>query len=401
MAYIKIYFYLKKSRIKGDTAPIYCRIQLRGQRRDFSVRKGIRTSLWDSKTKYPCKKTEEGKQLYDYLKGVEQSLFEAELQCIKQRAHYSIDKILDIHNGVESNFYGILALFDLHQKEFQELVKVGQRSQDSLRKYQNCLNHLQDFMKMKYRKSDMDVRSLNLDFIQSFDHYIRTVGKCSNNTTVKYLQALKKIVRKAILKGQIDRDPFMEYNAKLNEVDRDYLTDHELELIRETEMPRESLDLARDAFLLSCYTGLAYSDLKKLCKKQIVLEHGDLWIKTFRTKSKVKAEIMILPIAKQIIEKYKDHPAASLKETIIPMASNQKLNHHLKEIARLCGIEKHVVFHMARHTFATTVTLAKGVSIEVVSRMLGHKNVKQTQHYAKLVNTRILDEMQALKNIYK
>jgi site-specific recombinase XerD len=335
------------------------------------------------------------------LKGVEQSLFEAELQCIKQRAHYSIDKILDIHKGVESNFYGILALFDLHQKEFQELVKVGQRSQDSLRKYQNCLNHLQDFMKSKYQKSDIDVRRLNLDFIQSFDHYIRTVGKCSNNTTVKYLQALKKIVKKAILKGQIDRDPFMEYNAKLNEVDRDYLTDYELELIRETEMPRESLELARDAFLLSCYTGLAYTDLKKLSKKQIVLEHGDLWIKTFRTKSKVKAEIMILPIAKQIIEKYKDYPASSLKDRIIPMASNQKLNHHLKEIARLCGIEKHVVFHMARHTFATTVTLAKGVSIEVVSRMLGHKNVKQTQHYAKLVNTRILDEMQALKNIYK
>jgi len=248
--------------------------------------------------------------------------------------------------------------------------------------------------------SDIDVRVLDLDFIIEFDHYLRTIGKCSNNTTVKYLQAFKKIVKLAILKRIIDRDPFMEYTAKLHEVDRDYLTDHELELIQRAELTTEGLVLARDAFLLSCYTGLAYTDLKSLKKDQIIIEHGEQWIKTYRTKSKVRAEIMVLPAAQKIIDKYKNYPVSSINGLVIPMRTNQKVNEHLKTIAKLSGIKKHMVFHMARHTFATTVTLAKGISIEVVSRMLGHKNVKQTQHYAKLVNTRIQDEMMALKGMY-
>jgi site-specific recombinase XerD len=288
----------------------------------------------------------------------------------------------------------------MHQKQFMELVKVKQRSPNSWSKYQNCLNHLINFLKHKYALSDIDVRVLDLDFIIEFDHYLRTIGKCSNNTTVKYLQAFKKIVKLAILKRIIDRDPFMEYTAKLHEVDRDYLTDHELELIQRAELTTEGLVLARDAFLLSCYTGLAYADLKSLKKDQIIIEHGEQWIKTYRTKSKVRAEIMVLPAAQKIIDKYKNYPVSSINGLVIPLRTNQKVNEHLKTIAKLSGIKKHMVFHMARHTFATTVTLAKGVSIEVVSRMLGHKNVKQTQHYAKLVNTRIQDEMMALKGMY-
>ena len=151
---------------------------------------------------------------------------------------------------------------------------------------------------------------------------------------------------------------------------------------------------------MACYTGLAYIDLKKLKNTQIVNEHGEKWIKTFRTKSKVKAEIMLLPPALKLIEKYSTNPLAQINGLVMPIVSNQKVNHHLKEIAELCGINKHLVFHMARHTFATTVTLNKGVSIEVVSKMLGHKNVKQTQHYAKMANTRIQDEMMGLKDLY-
>jgi integrase len=400
MAYLKAYFYLKKSRSRNGKAPIYCRVLIGKKRKEFSVKRYIELRYWDDTKQMPKERVPEVKQTYDYLKSVEHSLFDAELNCIKNKTTFTIDDVLNIHNGIDKNFKGIVELFEIHQTKFNELVQAQQRTQASWRKYQNCLNHLLKFIKRNYKLSDIDVRSLDMDFISEFDHYLRTKGKCSNNTTVKYLQAFKKIVKVAIKKGFIDRDPFMDYTAKLNDVDRDYLTDAELKRLHETVLPRESLVLARDAFLLACYTGLAYSDLKMLKKNQIIEEHGDLWIKTFRTKSKVKAEIMLLTPALRLIDKYKDNPVSSIKGLVIPIVSNQKVNNHLKEIAKLCQIEKTLVFHLARHTFATTVTLAKGISIEVVSKMLGHKNVKQTQHYAKLVNTRIQDEMKAIKGYY-
>jgi len=400
MGYIKIYFFLKKSRAADGKAPMYCRVQFKGLRKDFSLKRSFEFSKWDKSKNFSCDKTKEGKLMFDYLKGVEQSIYEAELSCIKKRIDYTVEDILDIHNGVDNEFKGVIELFSYHQEHFNELVKVNQRSKDSLRKYRNCMNHLAKFLVFKIGKSDIDVREMNLDFITEFDHYLRTKGNCCNNTTVKYLQAFKKIIKIAILKGYIERDPFMEYKAKLDEVDRDYLTDEDLALLHDTVLPRDSLRLARDGFLFACYTGLAYIDLKKLKNTQIVNEHGEKWIKTFRTKSKVKAEIMLLPPALKLIEKYSTNPLAQINGLVMPIVSNQKVNHHLKEIAELCGINKHLVFHMARHTFATTVTLNKGVSIEVVSKMLGHKNVKQTQHYAKMSNTRIQDEMMGLKSLY-
>jgi len=400
MGYIKIYFFLKKSRTVSGISPVYCRVQFNGRRKDFSLKRSLDECKWDTKKNFPKDNTKEGKLMFDYLKGVEQSIFEAELTCIKKRIDYTVEDILDIHNGLENEFKGVVELFSYHQEQFNELVKVNQRSKDSLRKYQNCLNHLAKFLIFKLGKSDIDVRQLNLDFITEFDHYLRTKGKCCNNTTVKYLQAFKKVIKIAILKGYIERDPFMEYKAKLDEVDREYLTDEDLALLHNTVLPRESLNLARDGFLLACYTGLAYIDLKKLKSSQIVNEHGEKWIKTFRTKSKVKAEIMLLPPALSLIEKYSTNSLAQINGLVMPIVSNQKVNQHLKDIAKLCGINKYLVFHMARHTFATTVTLNKGVSIEVVSKMLGHKNVKQTQHYAKMSNTRIQDEMMGLKSLY-
>lgn len=400
MGYIKIYFFLKRSRTVHHKAPVYCRVQYKGKRKDFSLSRSLELSKWDSTRNFPIDSTEQGKLMFDYLKGVEQSIFEAELSWIKMRKSYTLNDVINVFRGTDKKFQGIVQMYQIHQDQFNELVKVNQRSASSLGKYQNCLNHLLRFLNFKSGISDIDVRDLSYNFIVEFDHYLRTIGKCSNNTTVKYLQSFKKIVKVAIVKGIIDRDPFMEYRARLDEVDRDYLTDQELELIHNREFSREGLILARDVFLLSCYTGLAYADLKSLKKDQIVMEHGELWIKTYRTKSKVRAEIMVLPAAQKIIDKYSEHPICSIKGLVVPIRSNAKVNQHLKDIAKICGIKKHLIFHMARHTFATTVTLSKGVSIEVVSRMLGHKSVKQTQHYAKLVNTRIQDEMMGLKDLY-
>lgn len=263
-----------------------------------------------------------------------------------------------------------------------------------------CKKHLSNYLKVSYNKTDIDVRFLDYPFIEGFDHYIRTKGGCSNNTTVKYIQSFKKIVRTAIHNRVIDRDPFIEYKGRIITVERECLNDVELNKLASLELENETLKIVRDCFLMACYTGLAYADLRALRSDQIIFDNGDYWIKTLRQKSKVKAEIILLPKALEIVEKYKNNPSCITSGKVIYMISNQKTNMHLKTLTKLCGINKVVTFHIARHTFATTITLAKGISIEVVSKMLGHKSIKQTQHYARMVNTRVQEEMQALKAYY-
>lgn len=400
MSYLNVYFFTRNTKSKKDGLHLYCRVALKGKRKDFSIGKMIPPGLWDKQKGFPNKKLPEGKRYYDQLKTVEKEMFDAELKCIKNGKTYSLERIFDIYLGLDKHFHGIVELFTKHQLQFKQLVKVNQRAHRSYIRYDMCKRHLSNYLKDAHNKTDIDVRFLDYPFIEGLDHYIRTKGECSNNTTVKYIQSFKKIVRTAIQNRIIDRDPFIEYKGRIITVERECLNDTEIDDITTLNIDNETLKIVRDGFLLACYTGLAYADLKALKSSQIVFENGDYWINILRQKSKVKAQIILLPKALEIINKYKNNPACIESGKAIYMISNQKTNKHLKTLAQLSGITKNITFHIARHTFATTITLAKGVSIEVVSKMLGHKSIKQTQHYARMVNTRVQDEMQALKAFY-
>jgi len=400
MSYLNVYFFTRPSQAKKGGLIIYCRAALKGKRKDFSLGKTIPPNLWDKKKAFPNKKLPEGKRYYDHLKTVEKEMYDAELKCIKNSKTYSLERIIDYYLGLDNQFHGIVELFNKHQVQFKQLVAVNQRAHRSFIRYDMCKKHLSNYLKVSYNKTDIDVRFLDYPFIEGFDHYIRTKGGCSNNTTVKYIQSFKKIVRTAIHNRVIDRDPFIEYKGRIITVERECLNDAELNKLASLELENETLKIVRDCFLMACYTGLAYADLRALRSDQIIFDNGDYWIKTLRQKSKVKAEIILLPKALEIVEKYKNNPSCITSGKVIYMISNQKTNMHLKTLTKLCGINKVVTFHIARHTFATTITLAKGISIEVVSKMLGHKSIKQTQHYARMVNTRVQEEMQALKAYY-
>lgn len=204
------------------------------------------------------------------------------------------------------------------------------------------------------------------------------------------------------MNGWLQKDPFLGFKMPKREVERTALTEKELQEMTSKTFLAERLTLVRDIFLFSCYSGLAYADVKKLRRTDIIIGvDGEKWINSKRQKTDVTARIPLLQPALVILEQYQNHPACTIEGRILPVLSNQKMNAYLKEIADLCGIAKTLTYHIARHTFATTVTLSNGVPIETVSKMLGHRNLKTTQHYAKILDIKISMDMKLLSNKFK
>jgi site-specific recombinase XerD len=234
-------------------------------------------------------------------------------------------------------------------------------------------------------------------FVTEFDHYFRIAKGCNNNTTVKYIKNLKKVVNLAVKNDWLRKDPFDKYSVKIKPVKRDYLSEEELKRIEDLELKMPRLDQIRDLFVFSCYTGYAYVDVSMLTKENIHIGiDGERWIYKDRKKTSTKSNVPLLPKAVEIIEKYRNHPETESSELLLPVISNQKTNAYLKEIASLAGIEKNLTFHVARHTFATLM-LTKGITIESVAEMLGHNNIKTTHIYAKITERKVSGEMSKLR----
>lgn len=240
----------------------------------------------------------------------------------------------------------------------------------------------------------MNIKLINHSFIVDFNVYLQSEMKCSENTAAKFVQLFKSIIIIARNNGYIVTDPFANYQIRFKKVDRGYLTEDELKLILEKRFSCKRLEQVRDVFIFSCFTGLAYIDVKNLKKENIKKGFdSNLWIMTKRKKTNVQSNILLLDVPLKILKKYEGKFDDG---RVLPVLSNQKMNAYLKEIADICGINKNISFHLARHTFATTVTLAKGVSIESVSKMLGHSDIKTTQIYARITNEKISHDMSEL-----
>jgi integrase len=261
--------------------------------------------------------------------------------------------------------------------------------------------HLREFAKHRYNLDDVLLNNIDHSFIQEFDHFLRTVRNCENNTAVKYIKNFKKIIRDALAKGLITIDPFLSYKAKLKKVDRGFLLQEEIDSIEAKVITIPRLAQVRDIFILQCYTGLAYADIKKLRPEHIVKgADGAQWINTHRTKTNTIVNVPILPQAQAILDKYVNHPQCINRGVLLPVLSNQKMNGYLKEIADICGItDKNLSSHLARHSFSTTITLANGVSLEAVSKMLGHSSLATTKVYARMVDSRVSNEMKQLRGV--
>lgn len=255
------------------------------------------------------------------------------------------------------------------------------------------------FLTDRYKALDFDIKKIDFAFVTDYEFYLRIVRKMGNNAVVKHMKMFRKILNICLNNGWIQIDPFTNFKGKYKKVDKAILTQQEIELIACKEFVSERLSQVRDTFLFCCYTGLAYSDVQKLKTSDISVGFdGEHWLVTQRIKTNENCHIPLLPEAWKIIDQYKNHPFCLLKEKLLPVPSNQKMNEYLKEIAVLCGINKTMTCHVARHTFATTVTLQNGVPIETVSKMLGHTNIRTTQIYAKILDLKVSKDMLVLKN---
>ncbi len=274
-----------------------------------------------------------------------------------------------------------------------------------MKNYYTTQKYLEKFLKEKRKLTDIGLVSINYKFVSDFEYYLKTYipkdhqKRLGNNGVMKHMERFRKMINVALKNEWMEKDPFKAYKLKFVKYERGYLNDDELKLLEEKEFGIERLQSVMDLFIFSCYTGLAYIDTFCLTPSNIVKGvDGESWLITHRVKTKTPVKVPLLPKALEIIEKYKTNPRCIAEGSLLPKMSNQNLNGYLKEIADLCGIQKRLTFHLARHTFATTVTLSNGVPIESVSKMLGHTKISTTQVYAKVIERKLSEDMLLLKN---
>lgn len=406
---LSILFYGKKSRITKDSLlPIYLRVTINGERIELSTQRYVHQDKWSVEMGRVKGNSEEARSINSYLDILKGKVYDHQRDLIHAGEEISARNMHAKLMGTDENKRMLIPIFENHNKQMKALIGRDY-AKGTWDRFQTTLEHVKNFLKEKYNANDIDIRKIDNAFIADFDFYLRSPHKvpgktkmlylsCANNSTVKYIKNLKKIVLTCIANGWLDKNPFVNYKGKVKEVERNYCTSEELETIIAKEGLNERLDQVRDIYVAACYTGLAYIDIKQLADHNISIGiDGGKWINKRRQKTDTSSNIPLLPMVEQIIDKYKNHSYCQSVGKLFPVLSNQKMNAYLKELAAICGIRKELTFHSARHTFATTVTLTNDVSIESVSKMLGHKNLRTTQHYAKIVDKKVSNDMQKLK----
>lgn len=395
---LSILFYVKRAKSNSNgLSAIYLRVTIDGERIEFSTKRFTHPDKWSVEGNRMKGTGAEARATNTYLDTLKAKVYDYQQQLIREGECVNAENMKNKINGVEKRHYMLIPIFKQHNEEIRALIGK-EYSPATHERYETSLKHTEDFIRWKYKISDIDIRKIDHEFITSYEFYLKSVRNCCQNTASKYIKNFGKIIRICLANGWIIRNPFINYKGKMVEVERSFLSMKEIETMFKKNFVSERINHVRDIFLFSCYTGLAYADVKKLSHKDIGIGiDGEKWIFINRTKTDTRSNIPLLPIAASILDKYKDHPQVVHQEKLLPILSNQKMNAYLKEIADVCGINKELTFHTARHTFATTVTLSNGVPIESVSKMLGHKNLKTTQHYAKILDLKVSHDMKILK----
>ena len=389
-----VIFFTRKSRSNPEQLSIYVRITVNGKRAEISLKRSVPCTEWDSAKTKGRGGLPKIRALNSYLDEVYNKLLQCHKQLLEEDKIISSDAIKSRYLGEDENSKTLLELIGYHNGNMVRVLKAG-----TMKNYYTTEKYLRRFLTKKRKVNDMYLKQVNFRFITDFEHYLRDYKDSkkqhamNNNGVMKHLERFKKIINLAVKLEWMAKNPFDQFQLKYDRYERHYLTERELELLENTHYTNERLERVKDCFIFSCYTGLSYIDVKELTVDQIARGIDNRhWIFTKREKTDETVKVPILPKAMDILEKYRD----SQMETLLPLSSNQKTNSYLKEIAMDCGIRKNLTFHVARHTFATTVMLSNGVPIETVSKLLGHTKLSTTQIYARVVETKISEDIQNL-----
>ena len=394
-----IHFVLRSSKTISGIAPIYARITVNSKRSEISIKRKIHVESWNIGKGMAKPSSSENKQLNSYLEQIRKMMVQSYQDLVLGKQVITAEAIKNKFLGLDISDMTLCKLIEYHNTNCKETLKWG-----TLKNYFTTKKYIELFLKEKHRTTDIYLTSLNYKFLIDFEYFLRRYTpddfhtSMGNNTVMKHIERLRKLIKMAIRYEWLEKDPFISFQQKFHRVERGFLSEEELKRIEEKEFSIPRLQYVKDLFVFGCYTGLAYIDVMQLSSKNIQIGiDKQYWLFTNREKTDNTVRIPILPIAMDIINKYKDDMKAIIQNRLFPNISNQKLNSYLKEIADLCQINKNLTFHLARHTFATTVTLTNGVPIESVSKMLGHSKISTTQIYAKVVEKKLGEDMEKLK----
>ena len=392
-----ILFFIRDSRVRKDgTTSIEVVLTVNGERCAFSTGKKVKSCNWDKNKQQVKGKDEEAQSLNNYLKAIKAKLYQKEAELLERGFIITADLLRDAYfDKVESiKERSLFEVFEEHNQEQEKLIGNGV-SKATYWVSVYTIRLLREFVQQKYKREDLYLRELNLNFIQSFHSFLRIDKGMAQNSSTKHLKLLKKIINLSVANSYMAFNPFSTYKVEREPVEIDFLDEEELRKIINFDTPLPRLERAKDMFLFGCFTGLSYIDIKTLTPEHFEKDNtGRIWIKKRRVKTGVLSRIPLLPIAKLILDKYKGG------EKLLPIQDPADINKYLKDIAILCGINKRICFHTSRHTFASTVTLANNISLEVVSKMLGHTNTRMTAHYAKLIDKCIGEQMDKLMDTF-
>ncbi len=390
----RVLFYLRKNYVnRQGRAVIMIRITIAGDIVQFSSKIDVEPQMWDTASSRLIGRSGEAQRTNRQLDNIRCSILNHYRTISDREPSVTAEKVRNAFFGIVTKGETLLQIFNKHIEDCERLVGIS-KSRATLQKYKVTRTRVTEFMLQRYNIKDISIKEINHMFITDFDSFLRVEAKCSNNTAAKFIQFFKRIIIIAKNNGWLHHDPFANYRIRLKSVDRGFLDKEEVAIIAQKEFDCDRLDQVRDIFLFSCFCGLAYIDISKLRSENIRKSFdGKMWIMTKRQKTDTPVNVPLMSIPKMILEKYQGKLPDG---KILPIISNQKTNAYLKEIGDICGIEKRLTFHLARHTFATTTTLSKGIPIETVSKMLGHTNIKTTQIYARITNDKISKDMEGL-----
>jgi len=394
-----IMFWADAARAKNGQASIYARVTVDGKRATISLKQKVNPEDWDIHKNRIKGTNQQARIINNYLDEAHSTLFNCYQSLKSSNKPITAQGIKSRYLGNDEQNHSVMDIINYHNEDMVGKLKWGTQ-----KNYFTTQNYIASFLLKSYKTTDILLNELDYNFILKFEKFLNSYvpqdhhKKMGNNTVMKHIERFRKLIHLATKLGWIDKDPFISFSSRFIKNDREFLSLEELREIENKEFTTSRLQLVKDLFIFSCYTSLSYIDVVQLTQDNISKGiDGELWIYYRREKTSKPIRIPLLPKALEIIEKYKDNQKCLIQGTLFPKITNQKLNSYLKEIADVCGITKNLTFHIARHTFATTVTLSNGMPIETVSKLLGHSKISTTQIYAKVIERKVSDDMNKLR----
>ena len=395
-----VLFFIRKTRtVKSGETPIMLRITIQGQLAEMQLKRTIKPKLWSQAKEQCTGKDSKSVEVNRYLESVKLRLYEIHRTLEDENKLINPMEIKRRFLGLDEKHKMFFEVFQEHNDKCRELIGKDY-AKVTISRFDTCLKYFKEMLLKQYHLKDIPMKEINNAIIQNYIHFLKSKKNLQENTVIRYMKCLKKITNLALANEWITKDPFIGIKFHEKEVIREFLTMDELLTIYNKKFSLERITVVRDVFIFAAFTGLAFIDVQQLAPEHIVEDqNGNLWIRKPRQKTKNMCNIPLLDIPMAILRKYATHPTCQKKNVLLPVPCNQKMNSYLKEIADLCMINKTLTTHTARHSYATSVCLANGVSIENAAKMLGHSNIKMTQHYARVLDSSILRDMNNVKNI--